>query len=398
MADPLSSVALMAHVQALAGEIGPRQTTHPGEERARAYVRRTLSDVGFSTADLVETPFRSADSLQCSFLAPILVTLAGNVVGGGGRSGRLAGAAAGLLGALNMWQLVACARQPLSFLYPRRLACNLLARIPARREPRERIVLIGHLDTSRQRATFAPRLKRLIPATMTVGTLLPLVNGLALLARAAGGGKKARVVQWASLVSVLAFLPVVLRDERDGFVDGANDNATAVACLLGLGAHLKEHPLEHSEVWLAFTAAEETGSIGMHHLLDVYGDRWRDAWFIDFEMVGSDEVVYVTRHGVSYLRHYGPDAESLALAEETCRRHPELGVHGRPLVIIEEVGALRSRGYRGICLAGVGEDGWLENWHRYSDDVAHIKPQGIERAARFALAMMQTLEARTHPT
>jgi len=396
MADYLSSSALMAYVQALAGEIGPRQTTHPGEEQARAYVRRTLGSAGFSPADLVETPFRSADSLQYSFLAPILATLAGNLLSGGGRLGRLVGAAAGLLGALHMWQLVACGRQPLSFLYPRHPTRNLVAHIPARRERREQIVLIGHLDTSRQRATFAPRLKRFIPATMTAGTLLPLVNGLALLMRATGGGRRARAVQWASLLSVLAFLPVVLHDEKDGFVDGANDNATAVACLLGLGAHLKENPLEHSDVWLAFTAAEEIGSVGMHHLLDVYGDQWRNAWFIDLEMVGSEEIIYVPRHGVSYLRHYGPDAGSLALAEKTRRQHPELGVYGRPLVIIEEVGALRSRGYRGICLAGVGEDGWLENWHRYSDDVTHVKPHGIERAARFALAMMQELDARAH--
>jgi hypothetical protein len=42
----------------------------------------------------------------------------------------------------------------------------------------------------------------------------------------------------------------------------------------------------------------------------------------------------------------------------------------------------------------VGPDGWLANWHRYSDNVYSIEPAGIERAARFALAMMQTLDGR----
>ncbi len=62
------------------------------------------------------------------------------------------------------------------------------------------------------------------------------------------------------------------------------------------------------------------------------------------------------------------------------------------MIITEEVGGLRGRGYRGICLVGVGEDGWLANWHQYSDNFNHIEPSGLERAARFALAMMRVLD------
>jgi hypothetical protein len=132
----------------------------------------------------------------------------------------------------------------------------------------------------------------------------------------------------------------------------------------------------------------------MHKLLDVYGDELTDAWFIDFEMVGTDEVAYVTRHSsASYLTGYAPDDESLALARETQRRYPELGVGARDMVIVEEIGTLRGRGYRGICLVGVGKDGWLENWHRYADCVDNVRPAGLERAARFALAMMEALDA-----
>ena len=183
-------------------------------------------------------------------------------------------------------------------------------------------------------------------------------------------------------------------EERHSFVAGANDNASAVACLLGLGAHLKRHPLQHTEVWLAFTGAEEVMCVGMHHFLDRYGADLRNAWFIDFEMVGADSIAYVTRHsGLSYLHAYTPDPESLALAERTAQRHPELQVSGRQMVIVEEVGALRRRGFRGICLVGVAPDGWLANWHLYSDTVDNIVPTGVERAARFALAMLETLDA-----
>ena len=63
------------------------------------------------------------------------------------------------------------------------------------------------------------------------------------------------------------------------------------------------------------------------------------------------------------------------------------------MIIVEEVGALRRRGFRGICLVGVGPDGWLANWHLYSDTIDNIVPAGVERAARFALAMLETLDA-----
>jgi hypothetical protein len=62
------------------------------------------------------------------------------------------------------------------------------------------------------------------------------------------------------------------------------------------------------------------------------------------------------------------------------------------MVIVEEVGTLRGRGFRGICLVGVGPDGWLANWHLYSDTVDNIVPEGVERAAHFALAMLETLD------
>jgi hypothetical protein len=111
-------------------------------------------------------------------------------------------------------------------------------------------------------------------------------------------------------------------------------------------------------------------------------------------MVGTETIAYVTQHsGLSFVNGYTPDAESLALAEQTAQQHPDLHVQGREMVIVEEVGTLRGRGYRGICLVGVGPDGWLANWHQYTDTAENIIPAGVERAARFALAMLQTLDA-----
>ncbi len=398
MNDPLSADQLLAHVEMLAQHIGPRPAGRSAEQQARDYIRRVLNEADFDEAAIEELPFPTPDTYGYMFLTPVLLTLIGNGLGVLGQAGKLIGSAAGLLSAYHLWQSARANRQPLSAVYPLRAmhpTANLIVRIPAAQVRQQRVVLLGHTDTNKARFTFSPAMKRFMPVLLTSGTLTPFVNGLAQIAQALGRGRVAKVVQRLSALGLVAFLPLLLYDEMEGHIDGANDNATAVACLLGLGAYLKHRPLEHTEVWLAFTGAEETGCLGAHHLLDVYGDQLREAWFIDFEMVGTRDVIYVLKHGISYLGCYEPDAESLRWAMDTSRQHPDLHVHGQSMVIAEEVGALRARGYRGLCLAGVGADGWLANWHQYSDNFSNIEPSGIERAARFALAMMQTLDERT---
>jgi hypothetical protein len=266
--------------------------------------------------------------------------------------------------------------------------------VPSREKMKQRVVLIGHTDTNKARMTFSNPVKRWLTMLLSAGTLVPAINGLALLSRALNGRKKARLTQRLTVLSLLSFIPLLLLDERGPYIDGANDNASAVACLLGLGARLKQQPLKNTEVWLAFTGAEEVGGLGLHHLLDVYGEQLRDAWFIDFEMVGTRDIVYILDHGVSYLTPYGADRASLELAFETSRQYPELRVNGQAMTIVEEVGALRSRGFRGLCLAGVDAEGWLVNWHQRSDTLDNIEPIGLEKAARFAWGMMEVLDER----
>ena len=67
---------------------------------------------------------------------------------------------------------------------------------------------------------------------------------------------------------------------------GANDNASGVGTILALAERLKGQPLEHTEIWLAFTGCEESGCDGVLALIKEHGNALREALFIDFEMVG----------------------------------------------------------------------------------------------------------------
>jgi len=391
MTNVLSAESLMPYVQALAGDIGPRPAGHTEEMRARQRVRQFLNDLDYY--DIETLPFPSPDTWGYALAYPLGLALASNMLGRNHRSARLVGGAAALASGYALWEAMRIGKQPFTALATRHQSATLIIRIPPVNTPHRKLVLLAHLDSNKDRPSFSPQFKKALLGLATAGLGAVLSNGVAQIAEALGTGKGAKKFRQASTLAIAISLLVSLIDEQGDYVPGANDNATAIACVLGLAAHLREQPLQHTEVWLAFTGAEEVGCLGTHALLDTYGHTLRNAWFLDFEMVGTEEITYVTRHtGFSLLSTYRPDPESLVWAETTAQRHPEFNIGGRELVIGEEVGALRLRGYRGLCLAGVGPDGWLANWHQSSDTVENIIPAGLEKAARFARAMMDELD------
>ena len=392
MPTALSAARLMHHVRALADEIGPRPAGHPEEAQAHAYVREQLQTFGY---DEIETlPFPTPDTWGYALIYPVLLVLASNGLGRRKGVGRLLGGLLALTGAYFFWKATGSGRHPLTKLAPRRPSATMIARVPPAGEKQRTVVLLAHVDSNKHRPTFSPGTKMGLLGFTTAGIGAAAGNGVAQWIEGLSGSEGARRFRQSSTLALLGGLAALLADERGSYVDGANDNASAVACALGLAERLKAAPLGRTEVWLAFTGAEEVGCLGAHALLDAHGETLRDAWFLDFEMVGTEDVAYVTRHsGFSLLNTYRPDPDSLAWAAATARRHPELDVSGRTMVIGEEIGALRSRGYRGLCLAGFGEDGWLANWHQTSDDTAHLVPAGLEKAAQFAWRMLQTLDA-----
>lgn len=389
--DPLSSPALIEHVLALAAGIGPRPPGSIEETAARMYVRDRLQTGGYQ--DIMEIPFPAWESMDYNLAAPLGLGLTGSLLKAGGRLGQLIGGLASLFGAYELWNAARMGKSRLEPVFPARPSADLVVRIPPAGQRRERVVLIASTDSGKAREYFRDERKRWLPAAFTLGIGLLAMNGLAGIRRAFEGGQKGAGLQTAAMLGLGALLVGVLRDEGGAGIPGANENASGTACLLGLAQHLREDPLRHTEVWLAFTGAEQSGGLGVHRLLDVYGAPLRDSWFIELKMVGAAEIAYVIEHSsFSYLSGYRPDPDSLELARETAADHPELGVGGRMMTIADEVGSLRSRGFRGLAVVGVGDDGWLPHWNRPEDDLEHLDPEGLERAARFTLAMIHKLD------
>jgi len=385
---------MLSDVRILAGEIGPRGTGTPGERAAADYVAERLLALGLPVERQV---FRAVTSQNAFALAIAMMSLLAFVTYSlSGALTRWIAAGLALAAAPILRQTIRTSNNLFRPLLPQAQSGNVLARIEPRGEIRRRVVILAHLDTNRCRLVWQSSAARsLEPLTyLTLGMLASL--GVLYLAGALLGGPG--WVWWTSLLPAAyaaGMIITLLRDDRVPFSCGAHDNAASVAVALKLGAGLAEKPLNATQVWLAFTGAEETDHAGLYALLHQHGSTLRTAVFIGLEGLGSGEIVYLTRQGL--CAHYRPDENTLSLAVSAASRHPELGVKAGEMLMEDETGTLRRAGYRAICIAGRDPaTGTLPHWHRADDTVDTISIPVMESAAKYVMALLEELDKCAH--
>lgn len=386
----LQSESLMAHMQAICKGIGPRPSTSHQERQAADYVEETLRQLGVT--DIQRQLFKSPNSsgwvtVPC-FAAGLVATLLAIVGGQGGK----------LVSSILFWSSAYTFQRallviPLFFqrLITRWTSQNVIAKIPALGQARQTIYLVGHLDSQKQRFQFPPSQSKIMKAQTSLPIVLgTLAGGLALVDAVRRG--KTPVWWWPLGAAYLWGLSGALYDEMQPYVEGANDNATAISLLLGIAQTLKVQPLQHTDVILLFTGCEEVGCVGMEQYLHQSAPPTDNTFWVDIEMVGTGNLCYVTQHGISYLSLYAPHPKMIAVAERVAQKHPHLGVKGKDMVIIEEVANLWKNKYRAICIAGYNAEGVLPNWHRLSDNLDNIDPDTLSRAACYTWELVREID------
>jgi hypothetical protein len=190
---------------------------------------------------------------------------------------------------------------------------------------------------------------------------------------------------------ILGTLVTLIRDDRTPFSPGAHDNAASVAVALQVAAGLTRLPLQNTEVWLAFTGAEETDHAGLYALLRDDPTGLRDADFIGLEGLGSGRLTYLKQEGL--CQHVGPDPELLATAARVASDRPELDAGPARMTVEDEVCTLRRLGHRAICIAGCDPvTGTLPHWHRLDDTADTVSEEFMERAVRYVRALLDDLD------
>ncbi len=385
----LSANRLMEHIYFLCKKLPPRQPTTAGERQAAEYVQATLQKMGVESR--IET-FKGIPTLGLPGIISVLIGLAAIPFGWTGFApGKWIASLLMLVCGLTMYQLYANIPPFFSKWIERWDSWNVIGHIQPSGAPKRRIYLIGHLDANKQRFLLPTPDPRLLKPSQTFSILIPVIVGLTFLGEALLGWNLFWI-QAAAIAFLAISIAMLLYDETQPTVEGANDNASAVSILLGVAETLKTQPIQNSEVILLFTGCEEVGHHGLQDYLQRHQPAAENAYWIDLELVGAGNICYATRHGVTYLTEYEPGPEILALARQTAQNHPELNVTARDMLILEEVATLRHAGHNGLCLMGYDEHGYLPLWHRLTDRLENLQPATLQRAAYFTWEIIQTID------
>jgi Zn-dependent M28 family amino/carboxypeptidase len=195
------------------------------------------------------------------------------------------------------------------------------------------------------------------------------------------------------LVALLAFL-VTLQPEFTPFVPGANDNASGAAAVLALAARLRAQPLQHTEVWLVNSGAEEVGATGPVQLLRRHPALRQADWIVLDTIAGPGAgPCVITAEQV--LLPLWADPKLLQLAREVAAARPDLGTYEHYYRgLFSEHSPLVAAGCRSLAIIDFTPQGVLPHWHRPTDTFANIDPQVLDRTEEFAWGLLQAIDRR----
>ncbi|MDO9108284.1 MAG: M28 family peptidase [Coriobacteriia bacterium] len=330
------------YVRELADRIGPRPATTDAEAEAADYIQDVFTARGL---DVERQEFVCPRTYSWSYVLYHLLTLGavGSVFWPFMRWPAFAIAA---LSAFLMWTDLDT-RFGLSNIMPKGPSQNIIARrIPKtrRNERATRIVVVAHYDSARSSVAFSPGMVKNFALTFGFMKWCTFLAPVVLLANALPIARKADPYLWYGAIAVVAYLviPLVINIHRELFmqhVDGANDNASGVAAMLGVMEAVVPEPeggiLMSTQPIRGFTDAFEP--VASHQPSSLPDDfRWADAPSshrqprldldtVDFEPLGFAPVVADDDDAAALMPDEDPRPRRSAPAAEK----PKRGLFGR---------------------------------------------------------------------
>jgi hypothetical protein len=229
---------VMQHVHALADEIGPRPATTDAEQRAATYIDAVFRAHGLEP-ELQH--FEAPRTYSWAYVLYHLLTIAAAVVVG--------------FFSIAIWPAFAVSALVAFFLYmdldtrfgfsslmPKGPTQNVIARhLPKTRrgERVRRIVVVAHYDSSRSSFPFSPGVVGNFHLTFTLMKWATFLVPVLILIMGIPAAKATMPWLWYATLAIAAYLLIPLaaniqRETAGRWVDGANDNASGVAAMLGV--------------------------------------------------------------------------------------------------------------------------------------------------------------------
>jgi Zn-dependent M28 family amino/carboxypeptidase len=193
-------------------------------------------------------------------------------------------------------------------------------------------------------------------------------------------------------VAIGATSAAVLGDMwRSRVVPGANDNLSAVACLVALAEMLSARPVDDLRVWLVSAGAEETLQDGIRGFMGTHAAELPpdSTYFVNLDTVGSPRLVLLEGEGPVWMEDFDQGFRDRAVA--VAERHGlrlERGFRARAST---DAIIPHRYGYPMASISSVNDYHYLTHYHLPSDVPENLHWETVAEAARFAYAMADEL-------
>ncbi len=173
--------------------------------------------------------------------------------------------------------------------------------------------------------------------------------------------------------------------------NGANDNASSIAILLGLAEHFSKKRFNNKEIWLVFTGAEEAGCIGIYEFLKKHKKKIdKDTYFIVLDCTGIGIPVFIRSEGM--LKKYKSDQHLLNILEQSAKELDiKYQIQDLP-VGYTEMEVIKNFGYKTIAIGAASENpNDIPKWHQIDDVIRYIQPYtllNIFRLVSYTIEML----------
>ena len=384
----------MDHVRYLTERIGSRGSTSAEEKAAAEYAHKQLASLGLHPT--IET-FRSARSAWLpAALFWSIVLASGFLFLGGGRIGAIAALILAGTGLGSILLEISFRPNLLRWILPKGESQNVWARIDAKGEGREQVVLVAHLDTHRTPLVFSSdrwvrMFEKLVPIGMAFTVLLIAIFALGILLPTPW----LRYTAIGPMLVAFGMLILMLQADFTPYTAGANDNASGVGLVLSLAEQLSKQPLNRTSIWIVLTGCEEVGCYGAEDFILRHKSELGSAAWISVDTVGSSGGVPVYLSQETFLSTAKSDPRLLGMVRGVSSRSPELGAHEISMKGAYTEGAIGAKhGLRVLTFESHRPDGTLSDWHRPTDTAENVSPECMQATESLVHQLLQELDAK----
>jgi hypothetical protein len=372
----------MGVVEKLAGEIGGRRPTGPGERAAAERLAGFLDSRGI---DVRLEGFRGYASFAEPFSIILALAVAPALVPRARRMPRMLLALGAVVGLAGEGSLL---RAPISRALSRRRSQTVVATIEPSGSADRILCLVAHMDTSRSGLLFHPRLVPLMSRWIAVSSLLVLAAAAVepFAARSPAARRSLGAIR-AGLAAGLGLLAE--REVRGVDVPGANDNASGCGVVMALAARLAADPLRATRVVVLITGCEESGTLGARAFRD--SQETGDWMFLNFDNVGGPGSVRVLRReGVIMKWDADPGLIATAAAVADRRGDLRMAPEDSPAGLTYDSSPIHAAGGRALTISV--QDGFIPDLHWPTDVFENVDPDGVRRTLEAGAELLVAID------